>query len=200
MISNEYGDYTSASEWLSALKQDESWLSQLRKLQNSTPADIKTHQEDALRRIGMGETFEFWGIYDHRTEPVVMEMWTSSLTLSRLKIQTIGMLSMEWLENHIADSQTVLTGKMASEQAVKYWKRLIQQKFVDQHFMLHDSTTRQQAMYIAELFAEKLALKAKWKTFEDFWGINNLAQEKNKSIETGKLPSRSNDIDKIFED
>ena len=200
MISNEYRDYASASEWLSALKQDEAWLSQLRKLQSSKPADIKAHQEDAIRRIGMGETFEFWGIYDHRTEPVVTEMWMSSLTLSRLKIQTIGMLSMEWMENHAADSQTVLTGKLASEEAMRYWERLVQRQFVDQHFKLLASTTRQQAMYIAELFAEKLALKAKWKTFEDFWCINNLAQEKNKSMETGKLPSRSNEIDKIFED
>jgi hypothetical protein len=55
-------------------------------------------------------------------------------------------------------------------------------------------------MYIAESFAEKLELKTKWKTFEDFWGINNLAQEKNKSLELGKLPTRSNVIDKVFED
>ena len=53
---------------------------------------------------------------------------------------------------------------------------------------------------LAMAFAEKLGLKTKWKTFEDFWGINNLAQEKNKSIELGKLPTRSNVIDKVFED
>lgn len=95
---------------------------------------------------------------------------------------------------------THLTGVLASNQAMKYWKRLRQQKFVDNHYRLQDSTTRQQAMYIAESFAEKLELKTKWKTFEDFWGINNLAQEKNKSIELGKLPTRSNVIDKVFED
>lgn len=95
---------------------------------------------------------------------------------------------------------STLTGALATEQAMKYWKRLRQQKFVDQHYMLLETTTRQQVMYIAETFAEKLELKTKWKTFEDFWGINNLAQEKNKSIELGKLPARSNVIDKIFED
>lgn len=93
-----------------------------------------------------------------------------------------------------------MTGVLATEQAMKYWKRLVEHKFVDQHYMLLDSTTRQQAMYIAETFAEKLGLKTKWKTFEDFWGINNLAQEKNKSLELGKLPSRSDVIDKIFKD
>ena len=91
-----------------------------------------------------------------------------------------------------------LTGILASEKAVKYWEQLIEQQFVDQRYMLLDSTTRQQAMYIAELFAEKLELKDKWKTFEDFWGINNLAQEKHKCIEKGKLPVRYNVIDEIF--
>jgi len=93
-----------------------------------------------------------------------------------------------------------LTGVLASEKAVKYWEQLVEQQFVDQHYMLLASTTRQQAMYIAELFAEKLELEDKWKTFEDFWGINNLAQEKYKCTELGKLPARSNVIDMIFKD
>jgi hypothetical protein len=93
-----------------------------------------------------------------------------------------------------------LTGVLASEKAVKYWEQLVEQQFVDQHYMLLASTTRQQAMYIAELFAEKLELETKWKTFEDFWGINNLAQEKYQCTELGKLPARSDDIDMIFKD
>ena len=93
-----------------------------------------------------------------------------------------------------------LTGVLSSEKAMKYWKQLVEQQFVDQNYMLLASTTRQQAMYIAELFAEKLELETKWKTFEDFWGINNLAQEKHKCTELGKLPARSDDIDMIFKD
>ena len=93
-----------------------------------------------------------------------------------------------------------LKGELASDKAMKYWRRLRQQKFVDEHFMLLKDTTRQQAMYIAESFSIKLELRTKWKSFEDFWGINNLAQEKNKSLELGKLPARSNVIDRIFED
>lgn len=91
-----------------------------------------------------------------------------------------------------------LKGVLATEQAMKYWKRLVQKKFVDSNFMLLGNTTRKQTWYIAELFAEKLKIKFKWKTFEDFWGISNLAQEKNKSHDVGKLPSRSNEIDEIF--
>lgn len=93
-----------------------------------------------------------------------------------------------------------LPAKLATEQAMKYWKQLQEKNFVDSHYMLLKDTTRQQAAYIAELFAEKLEIKTKWKTFEDFWHISNLAQEKNQRTELGKLPSRASEIDKIFGD
>lgn len=99
MMSSNRVDYGSASEWLSALRQDEAWLSQQQRLQSSSTGDSKVHREDAIRRIGKGETFEFWEIYCHQVEKVVTEVWEiAELSLPKLKIQTIGMLSMEWLE------------------------------------------------------------------------------------------------------
>ena len=53
-------------------------------------------------------------------------------------------------------------------------------------------------MYIADLFAEKLKLKVKWKFFEELWNIKNLAQEKWKMHQTGVLPTRYKDIYRIF--
>lgn len=101
MMSSHRGDYRSASEWLSALRQDEAWLSQQQRLQTSAAGDVSIHRDDAIRRIGNGETFEFWEIYCHEVEPVVSEVWEiAELSLPKLKIQTIGMLSMEWLEQH----------------------------------------------------------------------------------------------------
>lgn len=115
----------------------------------------------------------------------------------------------EWVNSHeekLPDDGVELSDDLsmpeilATEQAIIYWKRLQQKGFVDDHYMLLESTTRQQAAYIAELFAEKLGIRTKWKTFEDFWNINNLAQEKNQRTELGKLPSRSSEIDEIFRD
>lgn len=101
MMSSSRSDYGSPGEWLSALRQDEAWLSQQQRLQASAAADAKNHRADALRRIGMGETFEFWEIYGHRVEPVVTEVWEiAELSLPKLKIQAIGMLSMEWIEQN----------------------------------------------------------------------------------------------------
>ncbi len=91
-----------------------------------------------------------------------------------------------------------LPKSLTSEQAQKYWELLKQHHFVDDNYMLLATTTRQQTCYIAELFAEKLEIKTKWKTFEKIWNIKNLAQEKHHRQECGLLPSRSDEIDEIF--
>ena len=208
MMSNNRAEYGSASEWLSALKQDELWLSQLQQLE-APSADRAALLDAALRKIGQTLTYEFWDSYGHRVEPVVSEVWEiAELSLPKLKIQTIGMLSMEWLEKQEKTdgnaqqgngSQSGLTGRLASEEAMRYWKRLQQKGFVDEHCQLRQGTTRKQAMYIAEVFAERLGIGSKWKTFERLWGISNLAQEKWDFQQTGTLPSRSKEIDRIFE-
>ena len=101
MISNNRADYSSANEWLSALKQDELWLTQLRQLQNSSPSDASTLRKTALEKIGTEVTYGFWDSYNHQVEPVVREVWEiAELSLPKLKVQTIGMLSIEWLEQH----------------------------------------------------------------------------------------------------
>ncbi len=109
MMSNNRVDYDSAVEWLSALRQDAAWLSQQQQLLDSAATDACIHRENALRRIGDGLTYEYWDIYDHKVEPVVREIWDiKELSLPKLKIQTIGMLSMEWLEQHAEKNDQVL--------------------------------------------------------------------------------------------
>jgi len=89
---------------------------------------------------------------------------------------------------------------LKSETAMKYWRRLMKLGLVDSNCQLLPDTSRQQAMYIVEPFAEKLDIKNQWKPFEDLWGIKNLAQEKWKFQQTGILPPIHQDIDKVFKD
>ncbi len=91
-------------------------------------------------------------------------------------------------------------GVLASDEAMPYWERLQKAGFVDSYCKLLPGTTRKQAMYIAEVFADRLGIKSKWKTFERLWGISNLAQEKWDMQETGVTPSRSSEIDRIFKE
>ena len=112
MMSGNRGDYASASEWLSALRQDEAWLRQQQRLLASPATDISIHRDDATRRIGQGETLEFWEIYGHQVEPVINEVWEiAELSLPKLKIQAIGMLSMEWIEQQTGTGITKETKK-----------------------------------------------------------------------------------------
>ncbi len=109
------------------------------------------------------------------------------------------------LDRRVEDGREVyasnaLPKSLAGEHAQKYWKLLKLHHFVDDNCMLLKTTTRQQTCYIAELFAEKEKIKTKWKTFENFWNINNLAQEKHQRLESGLLPSRSDEIDSIFKE
>ena len=97
-----------------------------------------------------------------------------------------------------ADESNLLPDVLATGIAMKYWQRLQQAGFVDKHYQLVPDTTRKQAMYIADVFSDKLQMRSKWKPFQDLWHINNLAQEKWEMQETGKTPNRSEGIDKIF--
>lgn len=94
--------------------------------------------------------------------------------------------------------ETVTAKELASEKAMIYWKRLQEAGFVDADGQLLPTTSRKQAMCIAESFAEKMGIQSKWKTFERFWGISNLAQEKWDLLQTGITPPRSKEIDELF--
>ncbi len=96
------------------------------------------------------------------------------------------------------DESSPLPDVLATGMALKYWKMLQQAGFADGHCQLLPTTTRKQAMYIADVFSDKLQMRSKWKPFQELWHINNLAQEKWEMQETGKSPARSDEIDAIF--
>ena len=100
----------------------------------------------------------------------------------------------------VGEDSSLLPDVLATGLAMKYWRRLQQAGFVDEHDQLSPTTTRKQAMYIADVFSDKLQMRSKWKPFQELWHINNLAQEKWEMQETGKSPARSEDIDRIFND
>ena len=92
------------------------------------------------------------------------------------------------------------TDILNTAEASIYWDRLQTCGFTDIDHRLMPTTTRKQAMLIAEAFAEKLDIKAKWKVFQQLWGINNLAQEKWDILENGINILRKDEIEQIFED
>ena len=104
------------------------------------------------------------------------------------------------LDDDTKETLASLPEALSTAEAMKYWKRLEELGFVDSDRKLLPDTSRKQAMYIADVFSDKLKLKAKWKPFERLWGIGNLAQEKYKMLETGTVPRRQKDMDQAFAD
>ena len=104
------------------------------------------------------------------------------------------------LDDDTKETLASLPEALSTDEAMKYWKRLEELGFVDSDLQLLPDTSRKQAMYIADVFSDKLKLKAKWKPFERLWGIGNLAQEKYKMLETGTVPRRQKDMDQAFAD
>ena len=144
-------------------------------------------------------------VYYHHVPRRYLNQLLSGIVLMilkrRVKIQRWGREGdtepIEQIENGYM-ANTKVHPKLSSEKASVYWKRLEEAGFVDKAHRLLPSTTRIQAAYIAEMFAEELNIREKWRAFEEWWGIKNLAQEKYHSLETGHTPSREDDINEIF--
>ena len=144
-------------------------------------------------------------VYYHHVPRRYLNQLLSGIVLMilkrRVKIQRWGREGdtepIEQIENGYM-ANTKAHPKLSSEKASVYWERLEEAGFVDKAHRLLPSTTRIQAAYIAEMFAEELNIREKWKAFEEWWGIKNLAQEKYHSLETGHTPSREDDINEIF--
>ena len=90
--------------------------------------------------------------------------------------------------------------ELLSSKAQVLWQRLRDAGFiVADGYALAEGISANQAAYIADRMAERLQIKKKWKLFQQLWGIANLAQLAGTWQQTGKLPPRSSEIDKLME-
>ena len=89
--------------------------------------------------------------------------------------------------------------ELLTAEAQVLWQRLRDAGFiVADGYALAEGVSANQAAYIADRMADKLHIKKKWKLFQQLWGIANLGQLAGTWQQTGKLPPRSSDIDKLM--
>ena len=89
--------------------------------------------------------------------------------------------------------------ELLTAEAQVLWQRLRDAGFiVADGYSLAEGVSANQAAYIADRMAERLRIKKKWKLFQLLWGISNLAQLAGTWQQTGKLPPRSSEIDKLM--
>jgi hypothetical protein len=108
-------------------------------------------------------------------------------------------------EQIMEPSPVTTTGNVTEDMSVLFsaetqvlWQRLRDAGFImADGYALAEGVSANQAAYIADRMAEKLQIKKKWKLFQQLWGIPNLAQLAGTWQQTGKLPPRSSEIDKL---
>lgn len=168
MMSNNRADYGSASEWLSALRKDWLWLSQLQRLQAPSDSNISVSRDEIMQQIGKGDTFHLWNICQHKVEPVVEEIWdTAELSLVSLKVQTIAMLSMEWLEQHACSNHDV-PEKLKSEEAKALMEDLVDEGLLDENWQPLKLSGTKRAL-VAKSVCEQLEINEVWQVFGQLW-------------------------------
>ena len=186
MMSNNRCDYSSASEWLSALRNDELWRSQLQQLQDPLGDGDALHSA-ALRKIGQGDTFELWDSYRHQVEPVVTEVWgIAELSLIKLKIQTIGMLSIEWLEQHACVAKKV-PEKLNTNETKELMADLVDAGLLKENWQPNNLSGTERAL-LAKAVCEQLEINEVWQVFGQLWNEKpeTLRSYLNKALEQKK--------------
>ena len=133
MITNNRTDYSSADEWLEALKQDDAWLGKLQKLQESTTAELNRERDIAHKKMGDYLLFGHWDTYNHNVLKVVQELWDAGLSLSNLKNKTIGMLTLEYLKQKTETSNNgiLLPKELDTPKARKAFEKAIELKYME---------------------------------------------------------------------
>ena len=89
---------------------------------------------------------------------------------------------------------------LRGEEAEALWERLREAGFIEsESYALAKGVSANQAAYIAAGLADQLGIKKKWQVFERLWGVKNLAQLAGSWQQTGKLPPKSREIDRLMQ-
>ena len=129
------------------------------------------------------------------------------ITAAKLEMSEDIMESLSHFDDEELTEQPLSTSTMTENlaelltaEAQVLWQQLRNARFiVADGYALAEGISANQAAYIADRMAEKLQIKKKWKLFQQLWGISNMAQLAGSWQQTGKLPPRSDEIDKIME-
>ena len=134
---------------------------------------------------------------------VLLELITAAkLEMSEDIMESLSHFDDEELTEQPQSTSTMTENlaELLTAEAQVLWQQLRDARFiVADGYALAEGISANQAAYIADRMAEKLRVKKKWKLFQLLWGIPNLGQLAGTWQQTGKLPPRSNEIDKLMQ-
>ena len=90
-----------------------------------------------------------------------------------------------------------MPAELATEAAMVYWRNAQAKGWVNADYSFNG--TRPQMAYFAEIMAEKLGLKYKWKPFIKLWEYRYLPQNRKRSRDLIGKVEEEKEIERIFE-
>ena len=87
---------------------------------------------------------------------------------------------------------------LATSEAMILWKKAQDAGYVDEHYQ--PLLSRTEAALLADVMAEKLGIKEKWKVFEAIWSRNNMRNDYNDALNQQKTRKILEHLKKTFSD
>lgn len=87
---------------------------------------------------------------------------------------------------------------LATPEAMILWKKAQDAGYVDEHYQ--PLLSRTEAALLADVMAEKLGIKEKWKVFEAIWSRNNMRNDYNDALNQQKTRKILEHLKKTFSD
>ena len=85
---------------------------------------------------------------------------------------------------------------LSTQQAMSLWRRAQKAGYVDEQYQ--PLISRTQSALLADYMAERLGIRAKWKTFEEFWKRNNMRNDYNKAFNQRQSLNFREEIKKVL--
>lgn len=178
-------------------------LEDARLLTSQLEIDIKDREK--LKKIASEFLYYSGELYKYFAQETIIvfdreEINEAGRALYKLS-EAAGVLS-EYAKPQQAATETqaaavVLPAELATETAMKYWRKARAADWVNADYSFNG--TRPQMAYFAEIMAEKLGLKYKWRPFIKLWKYRYLAQERKRSRDLIGKVEEEKEIERIFE-
>lgn len=102
--------YDSASAWVTAVKNEDFWKRQLKRLEKNSTKENSHLYNDSLDQLKRGGWDYMWKTYKPDGEKMAEKIWEGGeLTVPQMENLTVALLTLEWLEKQKGGSHDVKT-------------------------------------------------------------------------------------------
>lgn len=102
--------YDSASAWVTAVKNEDFWKRQLKRLEKNSSKEFPQLYNDALDQLKRGSWDYMWKTYKPDGEKMAEKIWEGGeVTVPQMENLTVALLTLEWLEKQKGGSHDVKT-------------------------------------------------------------------------------------------